>query len=1006
MFFLISDQMQMIADSYQRKDHLYLETKAYKELECVLEDMHWATLLGKPGDGKSTTAAHLLLKYRDKGFEPILATSPKDWKMLISKHSGKQIFVIDDMFGSLCVEDRKVEDWLPEMEHMEKIVKERKGKLYVVCTSRKYIYKDVEPKVAKFSSFQKISTIDMTDKMYQLTGVEKVAMLKKYAEEYDIDIKDIINVIDYADPPHGFPHCVEMYCTNAFLRKNGIAFFKNPAKCVQRELLNFRDNSGIKFLSLVLVLFNKNNLNASYIDTLQDNATDDEKKLFKATGVPLETGSPGIRKALYGLTNTYLKRDTNGSYSFTHHSLCENVAIMYIRTNATHAIQLLDFQHIMCFINIQEDFTNNVNAGYGTDAVEQLPLQHLARRISFEIQNGNVSTVCSCRIWKNQSFVNEWLKYVECQPFKIAEAIVCAQERSHGFFLACLIDNKWKNAVQCLLASQILKLTLKESTKMRFHVHKVLSMAVHRLNFDEFAHLIKTLNSHEFERSGQICDGSEALMTCLRFNTPEYALILIKETSICPGYRENYKGYFYSLVESNMRYEDFEKISGFLLHLGIDINDDDIYGRSPIFSCVFRAPFCTSTSERLDCLIKHGANINKVTKLGNIVRCTIQFFPLVIRNEDIIHKFVEIEAEILSKLLKLGADFQNIDNYGSNALHALFQSGQDLLNHRPRLGHLLDCLLSLGISCSQCNDEGEVPLMLALKRDPGVDVIQTLVSHSPPNHRNRHGQGYLHYLCASEYISSDRFYKYCDIVIPSIENINQTDISGNTPIVSLMLNRHFHYSSRQIEICRFVTGKQFDLISARDDKGRNIVLNVLGNTERNKTLLPLLQLFYYTIGLDFHQTDKDGRNALHYAFIQKITPQCSTTGIDEVCHLFDEIWTVSSEEDAIVGDVYTFLTNTVGIDPHLSDRNGVNPVMLAFQNCAECSCIQALLQTDIPVQRDFQGETYIHYLKRSRASENRFKFLMLYLLEKHMDTDETDFCDRIPHIEHCCVCHF
>ena len=605
MFFLISDQMQMIADSYKRKDHLYLETKAYKELESVLEDMHWATLLGKPGDGKSTTAAHLLLKYRDKGFEPILATSPKDWKMLISKHSGKQIFVIDDIFGSLCVEDRKVEDWLPEMEHMEKIVKERKGKLYVVCTSRKYIYKDVEPKVAKFSCFQKISTIDMTDKMYQLTGVEKVAMLKKYAEEYDIEIKDIINNIHHADPPHGFPHCVEMYCTNAFLRQNGIAFFKNPAKCVQRELFNFRDNCGIKFLSLVLVLFNNNNLNATYIDTLQDNATDDEKKLFKATGVPLETGSPGIRKALYGLTNTYLKRDTNGSYSFTHHSLCENVAIMYIRTNATHAIQLLDFQHIMCFMNIQEDFTNNVNAGYGIDAIEQLPLQHLARRISVEIQNGNVSTVCSSRIWQNQSFVNEIVK-------------------------------------------------------------------------------------------------------------------------------------------------------------------------------------------------------------------------------------------------------------------------------------------------------------------------------------------------------------------------------------------------------------QFDLISARDDKGRNIVLKVLGNTKRNKTLLPLLQLFYYTIGLDFHQTDKDGRNALHYAFMQKITPHRRVTMYWGCECYFDKIWTVSSEEDAIVGDVYTFLTNTVGIDPHLSDRNGVNPVMLAFQNCAECSCIQALLQTDIPVQRDFQGETYIHYLKRSRASENRFKFLMLYLLEKHIDTDETDFCDRDPHIEYGC----
>ena len=100
---LILDQMLMIASSFEKKDEMYVETKAYRELKSIVEDQHWATLLGKAGDGKSARAAHL---YQRQGYQPIFLSSVRKWDGLISnKPSTKQFVMIDDMFGSICIDN-------------------------------------------------------------------------------------------------------------------------------------------------------------------------------------------------------------------------------------------------------------------------------------------------------------------------------------------------------------------------------------------------------------------------------------------------------------------------------------------------------------------------------------------------------------------------------------------------------------------------------------------------------------------------------------------------------------------------------------------------------------------------------------------------------------------------------------------------------------------------------------------------------------------------------------
>ena len=242
----------------------------YRDLESVLENMNQATLLGKPGDGKSTTAAHLLLKYRKKGFTPLFLSSLQDARIVISTlnsvcESDRRVVAIDNAFGSLILDSSKIGEWIALIERMEKIVREKDGDLLVIFTSRRHIFIDIKSVVAKFRPFFQSSIIDMTDSSHKYSAEDKKAILAIYLKEYNI--KDCVSAgIENVEPPLGFPYCVELFCTNAFLREKGLSFFENPAKFIQDEIVNFQLFDRAKFLVLLLILIKENNMTRACLE--------------------------------------------------------------------------------------------------------------------------------------------------------------------------------------------------------------------------------------------------------------------------------------------------------------------------------------------------------------------------------------------------------------------------------------------------------------------------------------------------------------------------------------------------------------------------------------------------------------------------------------------------------------------------------------------------------------------------------------------------------------------
>ena len=396
---------------------MYVETSAYDEFKIILDEIHWVTVLGKPGDGKSAMAAHLMLKYGEQGFKPSFLTSPQGWKTLFLKMNTefadtKQFIIVDDIFGNSFVDKQKVSEWLPLIEEMEQTVIKRKGDVLIVCTSRKYIFTEVEAELDKFKMFgNKLFIVDMTDE-YQLSAEEKEKIFSSFAVEYNVSGCNP-GAFKALHPPHGFPHCVELFCADSFFRQYGVAFFENPIQYIKNEIYSFKDNNCVEYIILLFVLINNNHLEIDYFDMLME-GSEHEKRILKDFGITLDRLKSDAPNSLKVLTNTYLTLGPGAFYCFSHEFLAQILAFVYFSVNPSDAIEVLEFSYVLAFVNVGR-LSTNLTLEESLRVSNNLPAgcaKALAKRITSELKHGNMTVVGYCDVWRNQSFVSEWMKYV------------------------------------------------------------------------------------------------------------------------------------------------------------------------------------------------------------------------------------------------------------------------------------------------------------------------------------------------------------------------------------------------------------------------------------------------------------------------------------------------------------------------------------------------------------------------------------------------------------------
>ena len=971
LFHEISDEMITIASAFEKKDELYVETMAYKELKTIIEDRYWATLLGKAGDGKSATAAHLLLHYKRQGYRPVFLSSARKWEEMLNsgKLSGKTFVMIDDMFGSIHIDNKKVEDWLSVIEIMEKIVKERDGELLIVCTSRRHVFTDVESKLYRCCCFTKTSAVDMTDEEFRLSSNEKSAILRKFVDTYDVNVdEEMLEMIKDVDPPHGFPHCVEMFFTNVFLRESGVSFFQNPEEFVKQELNNFKDNDPLKFLVLLLVLYKQNRVHPSYFGKVQGNADKEVVELFKSTGIPQSTAYSHMLKAVDSLTNTYLTQGSDGYYSFTHESLKENVSEVYISLSPLHATELLNLQQIITYMNkpkskLKTSLTCNLSANV------KLPENKLIEKVTTELLiSSDVSTVIKCAVWFDQAFVDEWIKFIT-MPCESESIPACLSEYllrkivfpdiqrydktllqggfDSGFTLRSLnlsrpnidcftlVTSLLKNNMTCaaiaILRNKCIQEVLGQDIKWHRSLKKGLEIVCSKTCDTG---VIKAILASQDEINSRRLNGSNALMYALQSSNAECASHLLENTRIMFD-KGNNETYFRHILNSNIDLSNFKQLCDLLIAAGADITENK-NGIPLLHTCfvIAKADICI---KNLEYLLELTSNIDVRSSKNstNIVAVVLEKLT------------VKQCLSILPILKERNADFHHVNQRDMNALHIICQK-QPLSQYLE----VVQYLIKIGVNIAQRSNDGAVPLMFACQNDPGIECLKQLLKGSPQDHTNKLGQGYIHYLLQSNCMLAS-LEKYFRVLLVANANINLQDKSGRTAAMLLLQNSLEHRKCAK-ELIAFM-----DLLNSS--------------------------------GMEFHLTDAGGRNVLHYVFGYRHVNQPSRLQRSSVSTPLvskTRIPVYNQTDSSVLSAVFEYLVETIKVDCFLADVNGVNPLMLALLNYPNSVAVTTLINRNVPDQKDKTGATYFHYLADSRAvSRERLNSIESTLMSQGLDLD-------------------
>ena len=404
--------MKTILEVAKEKDEFYVETKAYLELEKKVKNDHWGVVTGIPGDGKTSMASHLALKYNSEGYEYSELHFAQEWKDWV--HDKKQFILIDDIFGRMSVDERKVSYWSSIIDLMQKVVQQRQGCLKVVCTSRKYIYEDVKTKLAQYTCFQKPAVIDMTQSGLALSRREKLKIWNAHEKKFGITMPHSFmdKQTEQSHTPHGFPHCVDLYFSSPSLQiaSNDADFFENPMQCIRKELINFKDHDKVKYCALLLVLLNDNKLEDVYIEKM---AVSDPgfNPIFSAAGLSTHPTSNDLKQSLKGLRGTYIT-EINGCYSISHDSIRENLALIFIKQNPVYAINNMEFEYLIEHTRCPGQTSSEHPDSRLMKTLKAQFNDDLVTRMLKEVKRGNVVTVCLHQAWDDKAFVEYFIQYL------------------------------------------------------------------------------------------------------------------------------------------------------------------------------------------------------------------------------------------------------------------------------------------------------------------------------------------------------------------------------------------------------------------------------------------------------------------------------------------------------------------------------------------------------------------------------------------------------------------
>lgn len=250
----------------------YVLTSSYIQALNAIQNHNIVMLLGEPMCGKSTIAALLCMSMLDKDkYCYMQVTSLDEMKYRWNPHE-KQLFWLDDVFGSTSFRHQTAEDMNKLLNHISSMIK--KG-AKIIFTSRTYIYYDAK-KYIKPNIFEVLNRSELVINVQAFTIAEREQILYnhiKYGDQdvsYKSSIKPFLESI--AKIPGINPEISRRLGSAHFTSKlmpdkdNLTKFITQPAAYLYDTIKNL-DNESIAALVL---LFAHNNKLTSPVEVSED----------------------------------------------------------------------------------------------------------------------------------------------------------------------------------------------------------------------------------------------------------------------------------------------------------------------------------------------------------------------------------------------------------------------------------------------------------------------------------------------------------------------------------------------------------------------------------------------------------------------------------------------------------------------------------------------------------------------------------------------------------------
>lgn len=310
----------------------------------------YVTFVSGPGSGKTATARHIALKLQTEGYDIFPIKEINKIEDYCSQNI-PQVFVIDDVLGVFGLNEHDLHMINKYSERLKGPIN-RKTKTLVTC--REAVFRN--EMLSDCVLVKKENTILLQSKENALNNDDKQNLLEKYLLG-----RDFLNSDNLVSSSSMFPLLCKLFSSEPKLKVYGNTFFISPIDCILKELGSLKIHNKHQYVSLVLLMANKNKLPEKMLDngnnkeTLEDKLFAEMKcSILRKCKVSSTTENFQLIEALLEMKGTYTKK-SDGEFTFIHDSLFEIIAYDFGRQFPELILQYASSKYIAYYIKLDKD---------------------------------------------------------------------------------------------------------------------------------------------------------------------------------------------------------------------------------------------------------------------------------------------------------------------------------------------------------------------------------------------------------------------------------------------------------------------------------------------------------------------------------------------------------------------------------------------------------------------------------------------------------------------------